>query len=181
MKKSTIITLLILSFVLIASASVTFYLRYQDSHKILEETEAIFSIQPGEDPYTDLLGNPVVLSQYLGRVMVVTSWASWSPFTANDFQTLIEVSKKYSREEVAVLAINRKETKEQATRYVSTLPEISGILVVLDPSDTFYNAVGGYAMPETVIYNERGEVVQHFRGVTPLSDIVTAIDAIITK
>ncbi len=180
-KKSTVITISILLAIILVVASLVVLLKYQKSHEVLEDTVTLFTNQPGELPYTDLLGNELALDQYLGKVLVVVSWASWSPFSQTDLMTMLELSNEYSSEEVAFLAINRKETKEQAVRFTNTLPKLDGVVVALDPRDIFYTTVGGYAMPETAIYNQQGEITQHYRGVTPKSDIKTVIDSLIIK
>jgi thiol-disulfide isomerase/thioredoxin len=166
--------------VLLVAAIITALVLYQKQHAVLEETVAVFSNQPGQAPYTDLAGNPVSLEEYLGRVLVVASWASWSPFSEADLSMLKELSKKYSNEEVVFMAINRKETKEQAGRYLSTLDPLDGLIVVLDPRDNFYLAVEGYAMPEVVIYNERGEIVVHERGTASRDIIEKTVDELIS-
>jgi len=48
---------------------------------------------------------------------VVATWASWSPFSTADLNTLSELSSEFSDEEVVFMAINRKESKEQAARF----------------------------------------------------------------
>jgi len=165
--------------ILIAAAVVAFWL-YQKQYAVLPETVAVFSNEPGEAPYTDLLGNPVSLPQYLGQVLVVVSWASWSPFSQADLLMLQELSDQYPQEQVVFMAINRKETKEQAARYLSTLPALEGIIVVLDPRDNFYTAVGGYAMPEVVIYTPQGEVAAHERGVAGRDSIEKTVSKLLS-
>ncbi len=181
MQKSHVITLVVLAGVLIVVAiATTLFVRHQNN-KVLDETAAIFSDLEGEAAYTDLLGNTVSLEQYLGKVMVVASWASWSPFSQNDLQMLSELAMTYSGEQVVFLAINRKETKEQATRYVSTFSPTPSVVVVLDPRDHFYTSIGGYAMPELIVYNQKGEVIKHFRGVAPKAEIETTLQQLITS
>lgn len=162
--------------VLILGAVVTYLFINRDSNQINEETVALFSNPEGEAPYTDLLGNPVSLEQYLGRTLVVATWASWSPFSTADLNTLSELSSEFPAEEVVFMAINRKETKEQASRFLQTLPNLTGVVMVLDPRDAFYLTVGGYAMPEVVVYNRKGGVVEHYRGVANKADIKAAVE-----
>ena len=173
------IVLGVLFAIIVLAAVTTVYVLYQKKHAIREETIAVFSNQPGEAPYSDLLGNPVSLEQYLGRILVVASWASWSPFSQADLLMLNELSQKYSEEQVVFMAINRKETKEQAARYTSTLPPLPGLVVVLDPRDNFYTAVGGYAMPEVVIYNQQGEILVHERGIASRDIIEKTLDELL--
>ncbi len=178
MIKHNLKVIFVLIFVLIIALSLTIWLKNQNSQEILKDTVATFSNEPGELPYTDLVGNPVSLDKYLGKVLVVQTWASWSPFTQTDMEVLDELAKPYSPEKVVFLAINRKETKEQAMRYLSTVPNIVNVVIILDPRDRFYSAVGGYAMPETVIYNQKGEIVRHLRGQASAEEISTTLNEI---
>ncbi len=161
--------------ILIIGIVVTFLISTKTSNQISEEAINTFSNQEGEDPYTDLNGNPVSLDAYLGKYLVVTSWASWSPFSTSDLQNLNEIAQDYSSDEIVFLAINRKETKEQAARFMATLPDLNKLVFVLDPRDNFYKAVGGYAMPEVVIYNQNAEVINHYRGVVEKEELKEAI------
>lgn len=166
--------------VLMLGAVATYLFINRASNQINEETVALFSNPEGEAPYTDLLGNPVSLKQYLGRTLVVATWASWSPFSTADLTTLSELGNEFSSDKVVFMAINRKETKEQAARFLQTLPDVTGVVMVLDPRDAFYLTVGGYAMPEVVIYNPKGEVVEHYRGVTNKADIKAVVEQLIS-
>lgn len=171
-KHKTIIGVLVL--LLLMMAGVTYLVISHNQNKILEETVSVFSNEQGE-PYTDLNGNEIFLSEYLGKILVVATWASWSPFSQTDLQTMTELSKEFDSTQVVFLAINRKESKEQAARYLTTIPSVEGVVMVLDPSDRYYAAVGGYAMPEVVIYNQRGEIINHLRGVAPKADIAASV------
>lgn len=167
---------LILVLILIALALLSYFVFSKDKNEIKPETAEIFTNKEGEAPYSDLNGNPISLNEYFGKILVVATWASWSPFSKADLEMLNELALNYDSEKVVFLAINRKESKEQAARYLSTLPELNNIVVVLDPRDHFYGAVGGYAMPEVVTYNPKGDVVLHLRGVAEKDEIKQAVD-----
>ena len=162
--------------VLVVGAVATYFMINRSSNQINQDTVALFSNPVGEAPYTDLQGNPVSLEQYLGKTLVVATWASWSPFSTADLTTLKELSSEFAGQEVVFMAINRKETKEQAARFLQTIPEVSGVVMVLDPRDAFYLTVGGYAMPEVVVYNQKGEIVEHYRGVANKADIKASVE-----
>jgi thiol-disulfide isomerase/thioredoxin len=149
---------------------------FYKSNQINSETRSVFAVEEGEAPYSDLYGKPVALEKYIGEPLVVVTWASWSPFSEADIKTLSALSKEY--EYATFMAMNRKEPKEQAQRYVNTLSDIDGVLIVLDPRDEFYTAIDGYAMPEVVVYNKRGDIILHERGVTNVESIKTALDSL---
>ena len=132
----------------------------------LQDSSAFSSLgTTGEQsPYTDLYGNTIVLSDYIGEVLVVTSWASWCPACATDLPRLSAVATSYESKPVHFLAINRSEPPNTADRYLRTVKATSGVLLILDPDDRFYKSIGGYAMPETVFFDAAGKIVYHARG-----------------
>ncbi len=167
-------------FVCIVLVSLYTYTVVKRSHfGVSEEAKAIFS-DAGGIVYKNITGNTVSLDSYLGKVIVVTSWASWSPFSAADLTALNELAGQ-SGEEVVFLAINRKETKDQALRYLATLPEFPNLVIVLDQDDRFYNLVEGYAMPETVVFDTRGEIILHDRGVFSVDNVKAAIERAVSE
>lgn len=181
MKKEYKIFIAVLLLVMVLAAIFTFRISSTEKEKINEEAIAAFSNIPGEEPYTDISGNPVALDSYLGKYLVVTSWASWSPFSEADLKNFDELSAKFNSEEIIFLAINRKESKEQAARYLATLPELNNVTLVLDPRDNFYGVVQGYAMPEIVTYDKDGVIVDHFRGVVAKDALEEAVNKLMNN
>lgn len=167
--------------VVILVSVTTFYVRYKRVTAVPAETQRLFAGEEGVITYTDIDGNEVSLEQYLGKVLVVTTWASWSPFTNADLTTLNDLVAKYDATKVVALAINRMETREQAQRYKATMPELNNVILVIDTADHFYKSVGGYAMPETLVFNTKGEKVQHIRGTIKREEIETLLKAIIEQ
>lgn len=161
--------------VFVAASIVGVYLLQNRADRAANDQAAKIFASTGETPtYTDIFGNPVALEDYLGSTVVATTWASWSPFSAFDLAKLNTLAESYADSGVVFLAINRKETREQAQRYVATLPELPNLVLVIDSEDKFYGLVGGYAMPETVIFNQAGEIVSHIRGELSV-EVVTSV------
>lgn len=172
--------LLLLFLVLLGVGSITLKVILDKHTFINESTREIFSDQEDNTTYyTDLNGNSVSLEKYLGKILVVNSWASWSPFSTTELILLQEVAQNYNQDEVIFLAINRKESREQAQRFVSTLPELSSLLMVIDIEDHFYTSIGGYAMPETVIYNKNGDLTEHIHGIIKKEEITSKLDELL--
>jgi thiol-disulfide isomerase/thioredoxin len=165
--------------IVLTVALATIYIRYQRSTAVLEDTQRLFAGEEGMVTYTDVNGNEVSLEQYLGKILVVTTWASWSPFTASDLAILDEVVTHYEAGKVVALGINRMETKEQVERYMATMPKFSNVILVIDTADHFYKTVGGYAMPETLVFNQKGEVVEHVRGTINKAELENLIDSLL--
>ena len=136
-------------------------------------------VGPSGTYYTDIEGNAVDLSTYLGRVLVVTSWASWSPGSVSDLKLLSELSREYPESDVVFLAINRGEPKETASAFLNTLDTNPEVMLVIDRSDVFYSSIGGFSMPETVVFDEKGNIYSHKRGGLNRDEITLAIKALI--
>lgn len=128
--------------------------------------------------YTDLSGNPVRIRDFHGKILIVNAWATWMPFSQNELSMLSAVAEKYP-EEIQVLAINRMEQAGIARSFMGVNPVSDKVRVLLDPNDSFYTSVGGYAMPETVVYNTDGVIVYHARGVLNESEIMSVIASLL--
>lgn len=163
MQKNGVIVLIVVVLLLCVAAFATYLIKIapndapnSDAKKTLATTEA--------QVFTDLDGNPLSLEQFEGKVRVVNSWASWTPFSAQELKDLEELARVYKDREVVVIAINRMESKEFAKSYIESLGAFLDIIIGIDVNDTYYATIGGYAMPETVFYDTQGNIIFHKRG-----------------
>lgn len=137
------------------------------------------SIEPNpESSYIDLDGNPVLLSSMKGKSIIVNSWASWMPFSKDELALLNELKSK-SGDSIHILAINRMEDRERVKSYLDIYGIEKNITFLIDPTDNFYRAIGGYAMPETVFYRKDGSLSTHKRGVLTREELETYTENII--
>jgi len=114
--------------------------------------------------YKTVTGEVIAPTLSTSTFTVVTSWASWSPYTPTEFAVLAGLRAQYSPEELDIILLNRRETPEQADSYLKVNPAPEGVTLMIDEQDTFYSQIEGYTMPETVVYDQNGEVVLHLRG-----------------
>jgi thiol-disulfide isomerase/thioredoxin len=153
---------------------------YLSIPKDAKGSDASSALTPEENGvYTNLAGEEVSFGDHAGRVRVVTSWASWNPFSVSDLHTLNTVAGTYKEKGVVFLAINRKESKEQAQSFLASLPSMSNIEFAIDTQDTFYTSIGGYAMPETVMYDTQGNIKEHTRGTLTESELRALLDTVL--
>lgn len=164
MKKGPLFTLLSIIFILVLALVATLYVTNRAERERKNEAARTLFSSDEVSPYVDMEGNVVSLEAYLGNILIVNSWASWSPFAATELPQIDALATKYAAEGVVALAVNRKEGSEQAQRYLGTMAPLQSVKVVIDTTDFFYTAIGGYAMPETVIYNREGTIIEHYRG-----------------
>jgi cytochrome c biogenesis protein CcmG, thiol:disulfide interchange protein DsbE len=111
----------------------------------------------------DFDGREARLSSLRSYPLVVHTWASWCPYCAAELMHLANLEREHQGD-IYVVAINRGESLAEARTYTAALEGVENVHFLLDPSDTYYKSIGGYAMPETVFYKSRGEIFFHQRG-----------------
>lgn len=172
MNKTNVSISVLLLIILCAVAGITYYV-YKVPHdrKNADATKNLASTET--QVFTDLDGNPVTLDQYSGKIRIVNSWASWSPFSVQELKDLEIVASENKDRNIVFIAINRKEPKENAKLFLESLQQFSHVQFVIDIGDTYYASVGGYSMPETVIYDTKGAIVEHKRGNMTIDEMRT--------
>lgn len=163
-KRTTIIFLVVMAAVILAAAWFTYDTVTERQDIASDAGLAFIGEENNPNRYTSITGAPVSISEAVGsQKLYVNSWASWSPLSRDELIALNEIAGEYKDRGVTFIALNRKEPKEQAERYLTTLPPLYNLQIVIDTEDHFYSRSGGYAMPETITYNDDGTLVRHER------------------
>lgn len=126
----------------------------------------------------DYDGHDVRLTQFKREVLVVHAWATWCSYCADELKNLATLKKKYG-DSIVILAPNRAESVQTARPFTDALNLGDSITYLLDPNDEFYKSIAGYAMPETLFINDRGEVFFHQRGPMNITEVETMISELI--
>ena len=179
-KTSVFVIGVLLLFVVLAAAA-TYYIHdkaYLDS--INEANKTLFNVD-AENAFVDMQGDKAELSNYRGKILIVNDWASWSPFAVEELPLLEKIAAEYTEKDVVVLAVNRMESSDQAQRFLNTLSPLSHVKIVIDTKDYFYGVSGGYAMPETLIYNEDGVLIEHIRGTLQFDTLHSKIEQLLRQ
>jgi thiol-disulfide isomerase/thioredoxin len=165
MNKTGLITLALMLFVVAAGTTYIFFLDESEKQKRNRTPAAVaLLVENTANSFLDTTQNKVNFEEYFGKVIVVSSWASWCPQCGGDITSLDRVASEFQDREVVFLAINRAENPTTAERYLNTIETPKHIRIILDPSDHFFATNLGYAMPETIIYDENGAIISHQRG-----------------
>jgi thiol-disulfide isomerase/thioredoxin len=171
MDKSTLITIAVIIVVLVCAGMYT-YVVQNDIRTTERDSAASQTLSSSEEtPYTDLEGNPFTFDAYRGQVRVVNSWASWCPFCTQELADFQKLAEEYAEQNVAVIAINRKEPKERASAYLASVGDFSAIHFAVDLTDAYYVSIGGFSMPETVFYDVDGNITFHKRGIMDIEEM----------
>ena len=104
-------------------------------------------------------GEKVSLSDYRGKVVFVNFWATWCPFCVDEIPDLERAFEEYGGD-VAILGINRAESLQKQTGFLSDLQLRPTYPLLLDPSDNLAGAYGVVVMPTTFILDREGVITQ---------------------
>src|SRR3990167_5494555 len=125
----------------------------------------------------DYDGKTVKLADFTGKPLVINSWATWCPFCRKELVDF-DVAQKEFGDDVAIITIDRAESRETAKKYTDELGVTNNLIFLLDPSDSFYRSIGGFSMPETLFIDKNSDIVEHKRGPMDFSEIKDKIKQI---
>ena len=146
------------------------------------------SAAPVDPALIDLDGYKRVLTKYRGKPLLVTFWATWCEPCRDEFPMLVELSKQYAPQGLAVFGVSLDDNADMhlvrhfLALHRPTFPNYrqkSGIDV-----DAFYlgvNPAWTGTMPETVFYGRDGNIAGHFVGEQPRASFEQAIRTILAS
>lgn len=108
-------------------------------------------------------GQVITAQQLAGQPLVINSWAAWCPFCVRELRDFAIVQQEFSGR-LTIVAIDRAETLSVAKKFTDQLGVTEDLLFLLDPTDSFYQAMGGFSMPETLFVDSEGTIRFHKRG-----------------
>jgi len=117
----------------------------------------------------------VKLSQYAGKAVVISFWATWCPYCLKELPVLSSIQKA-AKGNVQVIAINTED--RDVFRRTSRVLRDLGIELAYDPDKKAQTAYGVSGIPHMVIIGRDGKIVNVFRGYdeSSLEGIVDAIN-----
>lgn len=128
--------------------------------------------------FTDYAGMPVALRDFSGKPLIINAWAAWCPFCRKELPDFAVVQEEFG-DRVQFIAIDRAEPLETAQRYTDELKVTDELVLLLDPSDSFYTAIGGFSMPETIFVRPDGVVQFHKRGPMEVAEIRERVELLL--
>lgn len=161
-------TFIILGVVLVLAALFTLWYTYNSKQKAVREATEVqlAKLETRFGSLATLEGEEVVFSPLDEKVKIVTHWASWCASCIVELQALQAVAETLDNESVGIYAFNRGDPETTARAFLAAfnLAELSRVTYIIDEADAHFSEVGGYTMPETIIYDGKGNIIEHIRG-----------------
>lgn len=123
--------------------------------------------------------NTYQLEQDLGKVIVLTFWASWCPDCGKDLPKKEQLYQTMDHEKVVMMTVNvtgRERSKEDAIHYSEeflTQPTLS------DYGRNIYDLYECDGVPSTIIIDQEGNIHAQFGDQAPFLDIVKKLGELI--
>lgn len=128
----------------------------------------------------DYDGNEVSLADFSDKILILNSWATWCPFCVDELPDFGTLQEEFP-DEIVVIAIDRAESLDKAKEFTDNLEVTDKYIFLLDPKDSFYQSIGGFAMPETLFVDSDLNIRVHKRGPLPLSEMRKNVESIINS
>lgn len=139
----------------------------------LPSTNSLPRVAQGEEvpdlTLKDYDGNDVNIKEIEGGVVLLNAWAAWCPFCVDEIPDFIQAQIDLG-DDITVVLINRQESLDRAKGFSDDLGANGVVITLLDPNDSFYRQIGGFAMPETLFVKD-GNVILHKRGPITLQEV----------
>jgi thiol-disulfide isomerase/thioredoxin len=111
----------------------------------------------------DRQGKDITVSQYRGKVVIVTFWASWCGPCRKELPILGKVQKIVGREHLEVVAVNFKEDRDAFNAVVRANHDIA-LHYVPDPRGRIGDSYGVKTIPNMFIIDTEGRIAHVHRG-----------------
>lgn len=130
----------------------------------------------------DLSGNPVNLSEFAGKPIIVNFWATWCGPCKNEMPYFQNMYEKYG-DQVAFVMVNATDGDRDTVEKVKDFVADNGYTFPVY-CDTEFNGVytyGVYAFPSTLIINADGSLYTGHVGALTQSQLESTIQKILMK
>lgn len=147
--------------VLVIIATVAAFFFYRKQHERLSPPVPVRPLP--ELVFKDYEGAEVHIAAIKGHPILLNAWASWCPFCLRELADMATLQREFG-DRIQVIAVNRGESLETAKKYTDQFDFFHDLFFVLDPSDSLYQGIGGFSMPETIFIDIKGFIRDHKRG-----------------
>jgi thiol-disulfide isomerase/thioredoxin len=121
-------------------------------------------------------GEAIHLSDYRGKLVVISFWASWCGPCRKELPMLLSLQKHATRDRVVVLSVNWKQSRSEF-REIGKVLEKQDLTLISDEYGRAGSAYGVKAIPHMIIVGRDGKIVAIHIGYSE-DEIPTIVDEI---
>ncbi len=128
---------------------------------------------------TDLAGQPVRLSSYRGKVVLLNFWATWCEPCRVEAPTFSTWQKKYGRERMQVIGVSMDDDVAEVRRFVAKFSLAYPIVLGDAQLGELYGGILG--LPVSYVIDTEGRVAARYQGATDLARLEERIAALLPR
>ena len=113
---------------------------------------------PADDLGKDIKGNKVLLSDYHGKVVILSFWASWCEPCRKELPVLAGVVKQVGPDHLQVIAVNHRDDVQPFKYVVNVLKDYPIKFMKHDPYAKVAKKFGVQGIPRMIIIGRDGKV-----------------------
>jgi thiol-disulfide isomerase/thioredoxin len=126
-----------------------------------------YTIPPDHDVQT-VDGRKIKLSDYRGKVLVVDFWATWCPPCRQETPQLARIARENQARGVEVLGMHiddrGRSTPQAIRKFIDDFGINYTVGMATDDMFTAYLGTEDDTIPQTLVFNRKGQVVLHLSG-----------------
>ena len=112
---------------------------------------------------SDLAGNTISLSSYLGRPIILNFWATWCAPCRIEMPELQSAFVDYQEQDLAILALNQAETADLVSQFFYDEFDLT-FTPLLDSDGLVSQQYGAVNLPTTIFINPEGTITAIHHG-----------------
>ncbi len=133
----------------------------------------------------DMAGNPVKLSDFAGKFVVLNFWATWCEPCITEWPQVSTLADRLAdRDDIVVLAVSIDEDRTKIMPFLQRMSlQDTKVQVLWDPEQTLHTQFGTTKIPDTYFVDERGQLVSVFVNVREwgASDALYCLDSVVGR
>jgi thiol-disulfide isomerase/thioredoxin len=114
--------------------------------------------------FQDADGNPIQLSDYNGKYVLLNFWATWCAPCRHEMPAINQLSNAFSGEAFAVVPLASGHNPLPAIRKFYQENALNDLPIMQDPRSSFSRDMGVLSLPITILINPEGKEIARMKG-----------------
>lgn len=172
MKKNRLMIRSVILIVMVAAIGYSFYTHFSEERGLVDVGD-----KATDFVLEDVDGEEIHLSEYEGKGVYLTFWATYCTYCKDKMEYLKEHYDEYKEKDVEIIGVNVDESSIQVQRFIERhqVPYPNPI----DRGMLVGKAYGVSAIPHTMLIDDEGMVIERTIGGKTEAQVLAALDSIV--